>query len=90
MPNSRLVDPRTLKLTPTQERVMKWLSQGWDARVSHGSVVEVNGKRLCTLTTVNALERLGVVKQDPTTRCWEATKLGRQLSPKFRDSEVVD
>jgi hypothetical protein len=87
---TRLVDPQKMKLTPTQERVMKWLSQGWDARVCHGSVVEVNGKRICTLMTVNALERLGLVQQDPSTRCWEATPMGRQLSPKFRDSEEVD
>jgi hypothetical protein len=53
---------------------MKWLIQGWDARVSYGSAIEENGKGLCTLTTLNALERQGLVKQDLSTRYCEATR----------------
>jgi hypothetical protein len=41
-----------MKLSPAQQRVMLWLSQGWGARVSHGSAVEINGKRVCNVDTM--------------------------------------
>lgn len=40
-----------MKLSPAQQRVMLWLSQGWGARVSHGSAVEINGNRVCNVDT---------------------------------------
>lgn len=54
----------TPQLTSAQARVMEWLSQGWSARVSHGSAVEVNGERMCNVDTMAALVRLGLVARD--------------------------
>lgn len=40
------------KLSPAQAKVMHWLSQGWGARVSHGTAVEINGERVCNVDTM--------------------------------------
>lgn len=71
------------KLTSTQKTVMQWLSQGWGARVSHGCVVEVNGERICTVTTMTALERHGLVERESRAPYWVATTEGRKLSPNY-------
>lgn len=75
------------ELSKVQAKVMHWLSQGWDAHVSHGSAVEINGVRICNVATLSALERFGLVFKDPSG-LWSATEAGRRLSPKF--GEVVD
>lgn len=72
---------RKTKLTPAQARVMKWLSQGWGARVSHGSAVEINGQRVCNVDTMTALEKLGLVVRGEPHRTWKATETGRKLKP---------
>jgi hypothetical protein len=72
------------KLTDAQQRVMLWLSQGWGARVSHGSAVEVNGKRICNVDTMSALERLGLVERESRPPYWMATAEGRKLSPSYK------
>lgn len=68
------------KLTPTQAEIMRWLSKGWDARVSHGDVVEINGKKVCRLSTMTALEKRGLVYRDADTKLWAATEAGRALN----------
>lgn len=78
------------KLTATQTEVMKWLSQGWDARVSVGAAVDINGKRVCNLNTINALVGLGLVAQDAQTRCWGATAEGKKLSPSYQPTTEDD
>ncbi|NIF29179.1 hypothetical protein F3J44_22730 [Pantoea sp. Tr-811] len=78
------------KLTPVQQEVMRWLSQRWEARVSVGSVVEINGARVCNLSTMNALARLGLVERESRAPCWVATAEGRKLSPNFRPEEDAD
>ena len=62
---------------------MKWLSQGWSARLSHGSVVEVNGERICNVETMVVLVRLGLVSRDSGSSYWDATDAGNKLSPSF-------
>lgn len=74
------------KLTQAQARVMKWLSQKWSARVSHGSAVEINGQRVCNVDTMTALERLGLVKRE-LSGYWEATPEGRKFSPNYQEPE---
>ncbi len=72
-----------LKLTPVQQEVMRWLSQKWEARVSVGSAVEINGDRVCNVSTMNALVRLGLVERESQAQCWVATAEGRKLSPNY-------
>jgi hypothetical protein len=71
---------KNLKLSPAQQRVMLWLSQGWSARISHGSVVEINGKRICNVDTMKTLVRLGLVERQTNAPYWMATADGRKLS----------
>lgn len=51
-------------LTPTQRRVMEWLQGGHRATLRYGSVVYVNGGKLCTVPTMTALEKRGLIKRD--------------------------
>jgi len=76
----------TPKLSQAQARVMKWISQGWGARVSHGSVVEINGEKVCNVGTMTTLERYGLVQQE-LSGYWVATPEGRKLNPDYRDPE---
>lgn len=77
-----------MKLSPAQQRVMLWLSQGWGARVSHGSAVEINGKRVCNVDTMTALARMKLVERETRAPYWMATAEGRKLSPNYHsDSE---
>lgn len=71
------------KLSPAQKKVMHWLSQGWGARVSHGSAVEINGERVCNVDTMTALMRLGLVERESQAPYWVATAEGRKLSPSY-------
>lgn len=72
-----------LKLSPAQKKVMHMLSQGWPARVSHGSAVEVNGERICNVDTMTVLVRLGLVERESQAPYWVATAEGRKLSPNY-------
>lgn len=74
------------KLSTAQSRVMLWLSQGWGARVSHGSAVEINGKRVCNVDTMATLTRLGLVERDSSTY-WHATEAGKKLSPRYQEEK---
>lgn len=71
------------KLTPAQQRVMHWLSQGWGARVSHGCAVEINGERVCNVDTMATLTRLGLVERESRAPYWVATAEGKKLSPSY-------
>ena len=74
----------TSKLTKPQRAVMIWMSKGWKAYVSGGNTrVEINGRRVCTTDTMDALERAGFVTRLGVL-AWEATELGRQ----WTDPEV--
>lgn len=64
-------------LSQTQRKVMIWMSQKWTCRLSHGDVAEINGKRVCTLATLKALERKGLIEKKPDLNCWIATQKGR-------------
>jgi len=75
------------KLTPLQDKVMLWLSQGWHARRAYCAVVEINGERVCSTNTMEALTRRGLVMIDPHTRQWVATDEGKKLSPTYREPE---
>ena len=48
------------KLTPVQERVMKWIDGGW-AVCFDGRRIKVNGNKICNLDTVIALENKGLI-----------------------------
>jgi len=71
------------KLTAAQVRVMKWLALGWTAEPGAGSVLVVNGSRVCNIDTMNSLQRAGLAFVD-VNRCWHATDSGLAL----RDSLV--
>jgi hypothetical protein len=67
-----------MKLTKSQRAVMIWMSKGWKAYVAGGKTrVEINGHRVATLETMNALERAGLVARLGVS-AWEATEAGRQ------------
>jgi len=66
------------KLTEAQQRVMSWIGKGWTARRSHGTVIEVNGKRVCNVDTMMALSRMGLAQQEQEGT-WAATDSGRNL-----------
>ena len=69
----------SVRLSPTQQRVMKWLGKGWRTEPAAGSALNVNGKRICNLDTLNALQRLGLVNRlEPGV--WEASTLGRNVT----------
>lgn len=67
----------TNKLTKAQEEVMRWLSGGWSTQVAYGNVVEINGQQKYRLATLNALEKLGLIKKD-TDNTWVAVKSVRE------------
>ena len=67
------------KLTAAQKRVMSWLGKGWTGRPAHGSVIEVNGQRICNVDTMMALSRLGLVIKDGNGQ-WAATEAGKKLT----------
>ena len=75
------------KLTQAQKRVMHWLSQGWGARVSSGSAVEINGERICNVDTMGVLVRLGLAERESRPPYWIATPEGRKLSPNYRPDQ---
>lgn len=66
------------RLTEAQKRVMSWIGKGWTARRSHGTVIEVNGKRVCNEDTMMALYRMGVAQQ-AQEGTWAATESGKNL-----------
>jgi hypothetical protein len=48
-------------MSPVQAAVMKWIDGGWTAYCDRGAVVTINGQRACTVATMEALERKGLV-----------------------------
>jgi len=68
---------KKIKLSKTQETVMLWMVQSWPAHSSNGDV-RINGKRMCRVATMKALERLGLVAQD-TIYTWVATEKGKEV-----------
>jgi hypothetical protein len=66
------------KLTEAQKRVMSWIGKGWSARRSHGTVIEVNGERICNVDTMMALSRMGLAQQAQEGTC-AATDSGKNL-----------
>ena len=73
------------KLTEAQRRVLKWLGKGWTSEPGSGMAIHVNGKRICNVDTMYALQRHGLVEQ----RCegglklvgqWKATEAGAALT----------
>ena len=67
------------KLTTAQRRVMSWLGKGWTGRPAYGSVIEVNGQRICNVDTMMALQRMGLVEKDKDGQ-WAATENGKKLA----------
>ena len=65
------------KLTPVQADVMRWVGKGWMAHNAVGSSVHINGKRVCNVDTMKALERHGLVAYDSAFRHWSATDTGK-------------
>lgn len=66
------------ELTEAKKRVISWICEGWHARLSYGTVIEVNGKRICNNDTIMALYRKEFAQQaDDGT--WTATGSGKNL-----------
>lgn len=51
------------QLSKTQQRSMEWLRGGHTIVRRYGEVCYVNGGKVCTVPTMRALERLGLVKE---------------------------
>jgi len=66
------------ELTEAQKRVMSWIGKGWHARRSHGSVIEVNGKRLCNANAMMALYCKEFAQQ-AAADAWTAPDTGKNL-----------
>lgn len=64
------------KLTKPQRAAMIWLSRGWKAYVAYGNRVEVNGKPVCTVETMAALVKAGLVEREGIA-AWTATAAGK-------------
>lgn len=74
-----------ITLTNAQRRVMKWLGYGWTSEPGAGMAIHVNGKRICNVDTMFALQRHGLVEQfDEHGRKlvgqWRATDDGAALA----------
>lgn len=75
----------TKTLSEAQRRVMKWLGNGWESEPGAGMSIHVNGKRICNIDSLHALERMGLVEQKLTQGRkavgeWKSTEAGRQLT----------
>lgn len=73
------------KLSEAQRRVMKWLGYGWTSEPGAGMAIHVNGKRICNVDTMFALQRLGMVEQLKDRGLtlvgrWKATEAGAALT----------
>ena len=62
-------------LTKAQDRVMTLMSQRWPASVAGSGAIHINGERVCNITTMNVLERQGLIEKD-TRWTWKATPAG--------------
>lgn len=76
------------KLSDAQTRVMKWLGKGWTSVPGSGTAIHVNGKRVCNVDTMCALERLGLVEQmvihgRKAIGQWHATPAGKELTSRL-------
>lgn len=74
-----------LKLSEAQRRVMKWLGHGWTSEPGAGMAIHVNGKRICNVDTMFALQRHGLVEQlsahgRSLVGQWKATESGVALT----------
>ena len=58
---------------------MKWLGYGWRSEPGPGASVLVNGQKLCTLSTMKALQKVGYVIQGDDG-CWKASQSGKSLT----------
>lgn len=65
-------------LTDAQQRLMNWLAQGWTAHQEAVTTIHVNGKRVCNLDTMTALEKRGFVEHASRWE-WKATEAGKKF-----------
>lgn len=63
MPDTQSPAAGEKPLTPTQAKVMAWLIGGHQPHIHAGASVHVNGKRVCNLDTMNALEKRGFAEK---------------------------
>lgn len=73
------------KLSEAQRRVLMWLGKGWVSEPGAGMAIHVNGKRICNVDTMYALQRHGLVEQvnDHGLNLvgqWKATEAGAELT----------
>lgn len=73
------------KLSEAQRRVLKWLGYGWTSMPGSGMAIHVNGKRICNVDTMFALQRHGLVEQLSQGSLklvgqWKATEAGVELT----------
>lgn len=69
-----------MKLTSAQRNVMEYLRHGHVARRTYLSVIEINGRKVCTEATMQALERQGLVQRSGADEDeWIATEAGARV-----------
>jgi hypothetical protein len=70
------------RMTAAQRRAMVWLAGGHKPVNTRGDVVEVNGERLCPVSTMRSLMRSGYVTSEDNGRGvtrYEITTAGRAM-----------
>jgi hypothetical protein len=65
-------------LTDAQQRLMNWLAQGWTAHQEAVTTIHINGRRVCNLDTMVALEKRGFVHRSSKWE-WKATPAGKKF-----------
>lgn len=68
----------TRKLTPYQEEIMRMIACGGKAVPASASVLTIDGKRACTVSTMKVLERSGLVAMH-VSGTWARTTKGHDL-----------
>ena len=84
-----LVERPMPKLTPPQKESLIWLLGGHEIRRYNGNTCEVNGKSICKVATMEALEKAGLASRHDVTpgpyavHGWKAT----EWAPEFWERE---
>lgn len=68
-------------LSEVQLNVVRWVGKGFNAYLSHGSTIAVNGEHVCNLKTIKVLAQKGLVEVDPDNEnTWKRTPGGAVLA----------
>lgn len=66
--------------------VMTWMRGGWQPYIQAVSIVYVNGRKLCNLDTMTALEKRGFAERVSHLR-WRITKAGGEYMDALKGAQ---